>query len=282
MPSLINYYQILGLNTLADLSEVKKAYRLYAQHYHPDKHNGNVFFEERFREILEAYETLSDEKKRKIYDDNLRRNSSVGYQSNFDVNKRELTVLQKERDLINQKELLLKRQLQLDQQENEIKIKKWELNRLQEELNETQKQIIVQKEQFNQSLFEFERERYEFRMDKGIFPSTTKPKSIKTERKTSKIQFDWLQWWKELTEEWKDVLKTNLNIEYYEEINIDPTEDQLKLISNLEEIDCFGQNIQSLKVLYPMRKLKAIHCLDCPLDEKEIIQFQKRKKNRNG
>lgn len=65
---LKNYYQILGLENNASKDQIKKAYRIYATKFHPDKQNGDKFFEERFKEILEAYEILSDENKRKDYD----------------------------------------------------------------------------------------------------------------------------------------------------------------------------------------------------------------------
>ena len=65
---LKNYYQILGLENNASKDQIKKAYRICAAKFHPDKHNGDKFFEERFKEILEAYEILSDDNKRKNYD----------------------------------------------------------------------------------------------------------------------------------------------------------------------------------------------------------------------
>jgi len=63
-----NYYQILGLESNASKMEIKKAYKIYATKFHPDKQNGDKFFEERFKEILEAYEILSDDSKRANYD----------------------------------------------------------------------------------------------------------------------------------------------------------------------------------------------------------------------
>jgi curved DNA-binding protein CbpA len=64
---MINYYQILGLSNKSTKEEIKKAYRLYATKFHPDKQNGDKFFEERFKEIQEAYEVLIDDDKREKY-----------------------------------------------------------------------------------------------------------------------------------------------------------------------------------------------------------------------
>lgn len=62
-----DFYKILGINKGASDDEIKKAYRKLALKYHPDK-NKSPAAEERFKEIAEAYEVLSDKKKRDIYD----------------------------------------------------------------------------------------------------------------------------------------------------------------------------------------------------------------------
>lgn len=62
-----DYYKILGLNRNATDDDIKKAYRKLALKYHPDK-NKSPEAEERFKEVAEAYEVLSDKKKRDIYD----------------------------------------------------------------------------------------------------------------------------------------------------------------------------------------------------------------------
>ena len=61
------YYQVLGLTRDADQKEIKQAYRKLALKFHPDK-NSAEDSEERFKEIGEAYEVLSDESKKAAYD----------------------------------------------------------------------------------------------------------------------------------------------------------------------------------------------------------------------
>ena len=63
-----DYYYILGIARDASQDEIKKAYRKLSTKFHPDKNDGDKFFEERFKDINEAYETLVDDIKRKNYD----------------------------------------------------------------------------------------------------------------------------------------------------------------------------------------------------------------------
>ena len=63
-----DYYNVLGLSRGASQDEIKKAYRKGALKYHPDRNQGDASAEKKFKEISEAYEVLSDEKKRQIYD----------------------------------------------------------------------------------------------------------------------------------------------------------------------------------------------------------------------
>ncbi len=63
-----NYYDILGVSENASEEEIKKAFRSLAKKYHPDRNKGDKTAEDRFKEISEAYETLSDPKKRQEYD----------------------------------------------------------------------------------------------------------------------------------------------------------------------------------------------------------------------
>jgi curved DNA-binding protein CbpA len=66
-----DYYYILGVNRNANIDEIKKAFRKLSLKFHPDKNENDPFFTERFKEINEAYETLSDQDKRSKYNYNL-------------------------------------------------------------------------------------------------------------------------------------------------------------------------------------------------------------------
>ncbi len=63
-----DYYSLLGVSRTATVEEIKKAYRRLAMQYHPDKNQGNKAAEEKFKQITEAYEVLSDDQKRAGYD----------------------------------------------------------------------------------------------------------------------------------------------------------------------------------------------------------------------
>jgi molecular chaperone DnaJ len=77
MPTTRDYYEILGVAKTADGEEIKRAYRRLAMKYHPDRNPGDADAEKNFKECAEAYEVLTDEQKRKVYDqfghDGLRR-----------------------------------------------------------------------------------------------------------------------------------------------------------------------------------------------------------------
>ena len=62
-----DYYKVLGIAKDASEDEVKKAYRKQALRYHPDK-NKSPGSEDKFKEIAEAYDVLSDAKKKEVYD----------------------------------------------------------------------------------------------------------------------------------------------------------------------------------------------------------------------
>jgi molecular chaperone DnaJ len=78
-----DFYTVLGVSRTASPEEIKKAYRQLARKYHPDLNPGKKETEERFKEISLAYDTLADERKRKLYDEF----GEEGLQAGFDPEK---------------------------------------------------------------------------------------------------------------------------------------------------------------------------------------------------
>src|SRR5690606_40544327 len=66
--AFVDYYEVLGLDRNATTEEVRKAYRKLARKYHPDVNPNDEGAKQRFQEINEAHEVLSDPEKRKKYD----------------------------------------------------------------------------------------------------------------------------------------------------------------------------------------------------------------------
>ncbi|MBI2729482.1 MAG: J domain-containing protein [Sphingobacteriales bacterium] len=76
-----DYYSVLGVKNDASLEEIKKAYRKLSMVFHPDKTNGDEFYTERFKDIQEAYETLTDYEKRLQYDNRRKTKESTSKQN---------------------------------------------------------------------------------------------------------------------------------------------------------------------------------------------------------
>ena len=85
-----DYYYILGIDSNASENDIKKAYRKLSNKFHPDKNEGDKFFEDRFKEIQEAYETLSNNNKRILYDSVFKRNRTQGTYRDADSNSPEV------------------------------------------------------------------------------------------------------------------------------------------------------------------------------------------------
>jgi molecular chaperone DnaJ len=91
-----DYYNTLGIKRGASEDEIKKAYRRLARKYHPDVNPGDKVAEDKFKQISEAYDVLSDPKKKEVYDkfgsysENLRdaasRGAGAGFPGGFDFN----------------------------------------------------------------------------------------------------------------------------------------------------------------------------------------------------
>ena len=68
MATELDYYEILEVSRNADSETIKKSFRKLALKYHPDRNQGDKEAEQKFKEINEAYQCLSDKNKREIYD----------------------------------------------------------------------------------------------------------------------------------------------------------------------------------------------------------------------
>lgn len=77
MQEVRNYYEMLGVTKNASSSEIKKAYRTLAIKYHPDRNLGNKAAEEKFKDINEAYEILSDQTRRVQYDQSISKRNFI-------------------------------------------------------------------------------------------------------------------------------------------------------------------------------------------------------------
>lgn len=95
---MIDYYQILGLPFGSSIEEVKKSYREYAKHFHPDKHGNSTFFTERFKEVQGAYDILSAPKTRMEFESTFKKvnASSKVVQLEVELQLARLTISQQE------------------------------------------------------------------------------------------------------------------------------------------------------------------------------------------
>jgi DnaJ domain len=78
-----DFYYILGVEADCSLSDIKEAYRKLSKKFHPDLNQGDAYFENRFKEIQEAYDTLSNADKRALYNVKLKQNASGFAQESF-------------------------------------------------------------------------------------------------------------------------------------------------------------------------------------------------------
>ncbi|MBG6188207.1 J domain-containing protein [Flavobacterium sp. CAN_S2] len=117
-----DYYKILGVAKNATLENIKIAYRKLSKKFHPDLNNGDKFFEEKFKEIQEAYEILSDISKRKHYD---YINDTTINNREYDENlrKKEDEFRKQEEDFLKREEIIRQKEEKISETENLIKNK---------------------------------------------------------------------------------------------------------------------------------------------------------------
>ena len=115
-----DYYKTLGVFPTATLQEIKIAYRKLSKKFHPDINDGDKFFEERFKEIQEAYEVLSNSVKRNNYDFKWQ---NEGNKNSFSQNSNNDFFRKREEEFEKQKEAYKKWEESLRKKEEELKSK---------------------------------------------------------------------------------------------------------------------------------------------------------------
>ena len=79
---VVNYYDVLQVGQKAGLAEIKRAFRKLLKQFHPDRNQHNrAWAEQRTRELVEAYQVLSDERRRRFHDQSLVRSRTLGGQA---------------------------------------------------------------------------------------------------------------------------------------------------------------------------------------------------------
>lgn len=138
-----DYYYLLGVSRRASTDDIKKAYRRLSLKFHPDQNEGDAFFQQRFVELQEAYDVLSDADKRLLYDMELNMANVMqkNRPNNTNFGANDLQIQQKQKELQQQQEGLQKREQQIT--DRELLLQQQELKFRNEQIN-----LHIQQEQF--------------------------------------------------------------------------------------------------------------------------------------
>jgi hypothetical protein len=98
-----NYYLILQISSTSSLQEIKKSFRKLSKKYHPDLNNGSHEFNEKFKDVLNAYEVLSDAERREKYDKWISDSNNIDYSYPYEPKYRTVNdVIKITKDLKNE------------------------------------------------------------------------------------------------------------------------------------------------------------------------------------
>ncbi len=136
-----DYYYILGIKEDSSLQEIKTAYRKLSLKFHPDKNEGEKYFEEMFKAILEGYEILSDTEKRKSYE--IRLNEFKSSKTNRDS-------LRNSEETFKKKYEEQKRKIEFEFQKKENNIRAYYEARIKNINQQNEKRIKEEAERINE------------------------------------------------------------------------------------------------------------------------------------
>lgn len=129
-----DYYQLLNVSRWASPEQIKQAYREHAKHFHPDRHQNSPFFTERFREIQEAYEVLSDARRRADYDARQSSGTSGNTQAppprasaeqQSEINRQRNEINQQRAEIARQQTEIAHQQARVQEMEAELRQYQW-------------------------------------------------------------------------------------------------------------------------------------------------------------
>lgn len=145
-----DYYYLLGISRRASTDDIKKAYRRLSLKFHPDQNEGDAFFQQRFVELQEAYDVLSDADKRLLYDMELNMANVVQKNRTNIPNSgsNDLQIQQKQKELQQQQENLQKREQQIADRELLLQHQELKFRNEQIDLRIQQEQLLRLQEQW--------------------------------------------------------------------------------------------------------------------------------------
>mmetsp|Transcript_44487 Transcript_44487/g.69579 ORF Transcript_44487/g.69579 Transcript_44487/m.69579 type:complete len:211 (-) Transcript_44487:513-1145(-) len=172
----VDHYAVLGITSEATPAEIKKAHKVLALRYHPDKNEGDEAAAKKFMEIQESYNVLTDEKLKQAFDELVKVKQEKEARKN-DMNKKRKADI----DALEERERAAKRKTEGEAQANYLK----ELKRMREETARKMAQMQAQKAADNERKAQSLVDQFESKQ------STLEAEAAKAEEITRTVQLRW-------------------------------------------------------------------------------------------